>query len=366
MKGTDPINGGFTDKIRDFEVARSKFNSIPAPLRNEAGAMLRDDRALYSMLRYHTDGSKQGLYRGVDASTPSNFAGVSAEFENYTQGGKFSPRPNWNSNIMYTSTTSPDVALDRLNSQRVLGAGDTIRLNQRAVQDLRSASDSFGNIVKPYNTQVEYDPLLDIAQQEPEAFALRKNSMDSARRVGVIKKDFVSGVHNGKPWVEPLNKTTTTVYGPPVKGMAAEVAVGNTLHYGGKTVGLLGAVSEGVSIPLRRYHYINEVRKQNGLPPLSEPYDVNKFPDANASELVQGQILGTGEAMANFISMGIWDHYAHPEWEKPREPVQRGFYSDSGIKVPNWVPNYQSTLIDRNRYERQGVSFDHVYKRPPL
>ena len=52
--------------------------------------------------------------------------------------------------------------------------------------------------------------------------------------------------------------------------------------------------------------------------------------------------------MENALSVGtfgISDEYLHPEWREPMEPVQRGYYSDNGQRVPNWVPNLQSTLL---------------------
>jgi len=51
------------------------------------------------------------------------------------------------------------------------------------------------------------------------------------------------------------------------------------------------------------------------------------------------------ENAVNGATFGIYDHYVHPEWEPPMEPVQRGYYSDNGQRVPNWVPNLQSTLL---------------------
>lgn len=44
-------------------------------------------------------------------------------------------------------------------------------------------------------------------------------------------------------------------------------------------------------------------------------------------------------------SFGISDDALHPEWREPIEPLQRGYYSDNGQRVPNWVPNLQSTLL---------------------
>ena len=44
-------------------------------------------------------------------------------------------------------------------------------------------------------------------------------------------------------------------------------------------------------------------------------------------------------------TLGISDDYLHPEWREPIEPVQRGFYSDNGQRVPNWIPNLQSTYL---------------------
>jgi len=44
-------------------------------------------------------------------------------------------------------------------------------------------------------------------------------------------------------------------------------------------------------------------------------------------------------------TMGIADEYLHPEWREQIQPLQRGYYSDNGQRVPNWVPNLQSTLL---------------------
>ena len=51
------------------------------------------------------------------------------------------------------------------------------------------------------------------------------------------------------------------------------------------------------------------------------------------------------ENAINPITFGAYDDWVHPNWREPMEPVQRGYYSDNGQQVPNWVPNLQSTLL---------------------
>jgi hypothetical protein len=377
----------YNNQVSNWQAAKSAVADIPIELRNIPSALPRDERMLVNTLHYGMDAGVGHYlvtnpnqrhadlknFRLVNASDPSTLSGVSQELSDYVGTGKNRGRyvplsDRHNTGIMMVSSSNPELPLNLHNSRRVLAEAGQIRLENKAILDTTDYMMQRPDIpqARPVHKvnnlhiggKLPETPHLDVVPAVKDEFNIGTGRYrEDARRVGTIVSDA-------------SRNTTMNLYGPPVKGMGAEVALNNTLHYGGKTLGAVGAVAEGLSIPLRRYLFINKIREQSGLPPLSEPYDINKFPDASSSELVQGQILGTGEAMANFISMGIWDHYAHPEWRKPIEPVQRGYYSDAGQRVPNWVPNLQSTYQrppdtyqDRPSFEKIGARFNNMYNK---
>jgi hypothetical protein len=348
----DPKTGlkktGYNELSRRYSAAKGSHESIPLALRNTAGAMVRDDRQLYSTLRYFTDGSGQGVYRGVNASTPENLAGLSAELSLYGKGGRFAvPTANtrWQSNILFTSSPSSELAMNTRNSQRVLGLGDTYRLNERAVVD---ANPHFQNVGRPLPENK--GPLLDIAQPEPEAIALTKGNLDEARRVGMIQRDSISGVDKaGKSWTDARPSTTTTVYGPPSKTAQWMAKAEQGLHIGGKVLMVLGGVMEQFNVPDRmKGYYINALQQ-----------DPNWRPDPSDK---LGMAMWAGvESALNFGTMGMWDQKERIATDMTSGAGRgKGFY---GTMVPPVGTTSVHSVPDR--YERQGISFNHVYPQAP-
>lgn len=356
--------GGWNDKYLKHGYIEGKNSNVPSILQNQAGSLTRADRLRLTSMVYHVPDT--GTERWINASSPNNLLGVSSEFSNAGMSGTSDFKPMIASHgrsalgrntIDFLSTTSPDVALSVDSSRKLMDEYQLRQLLRNAVD--QGTNKHFQNWGASKNAPLIYG----ITEPEIPVVGLPSEVQAAERRAGNIRRvGSTQSLPNGQP--------QTVIYGPPVKGMGAEVALNNTLHYGGKAAGLVGAVSEGLSIPRRRYEYINQMRAQSGLQPLTEPYDVNRFPDAPVSDLVKAQGLATGEAFVNFLTGGIADHYLHPEWEEPMEPVQRGYYSDAGQRVPNWVPNLQSTYQrppdtyqDRPSFEKIGARFNNMYNK---
>ena len=369
---------GYNSRLANWEGVLSKQTNIPIELRNISGALPREDRHLIRLLDYkYIPATENGLVRVVNASTPSNLLGVADELKAYSYGGgsvrnvSILPTVRHPHTLQYVTTTNPDVALAPLQAGRVRSEASVLRLFHEATK-LANAKDEVdaANLVKGFNfkpLQERFTPLTDIPAVDKEPFAIPKETFNTqVRRVGFIQPEPFHGVDaNGRPYTDSQSTTQTVVYGPPAKGRMAETILNNTVHYGGKTLGAVGAVSEGISIPWRKYQILNQMRAERGEAPMSEPYDINKFPEGGISDQIKSHMLATGEAFVNFGTMGYHDDVKYPEMRKQIDPVQRGYYSDNGQRVPNWVPNLQSTYQDRPRYERQGVSFNHLYPKAP-
>lgn len=286
--------GGWNERYRDWLNLKAAHENVPLALRNTSGAMVREDRQLYSLLRHYTDIAEGN--RGVNASSPSNLQGVSAELSTHSQYGKFSPsianNNRWTNNILFTSSPSADLATDTRNAQRVLGAGDTYRLNERALSvsqpDLKSTSANFMN---------SSSGLLDVAEQEPEALVLRRKAIDEARRVGRITKDSVSFIDKktGQVGYDPLPTTTTTIYGPPDKYAGLKTALKNTAYVGAKVLAVVGGALEVARVPDRvKGYYINALKDNpNWRPDASDKFGMSLFAGV--------------ETAANFATMGLYD-----------------------------------------------------------
>jgi hypothetical protein len=366
----------YNNLVANWQASKNAVSEVPIDLRDIRGALPRDQRMLVNTLNYGMDANTvkymvdtpSGRFddktlRLVNASSPSNMAGVSEELSQFTgdtfKSGRYvPPSVRHRSGIMLLSSTSPDLPLALHESRSVLAEAQQIRNEYDA---MRSTENWMTNTAKQPFTRPSPLPAttyLDIPEVNKDPFPVNTATFkENARRVGTITPLEING--------DTSRATRTTVYGPPVKGMGVETALNNTLHYGGKVLGVAGGVLEGTSVPRRSYELINDFRRMKGEPIMTQPYDINRYPDASAWEIAAGTGLGILEAQANFITLGVTDSMIHPEWRHKPEPVQRGFYSDSGQRVPSWVPNYQSTLIDRNRYQRQGVSFDHIYPQAP-
>ena len=359
--------GGYNSKYLKHGTIEGANSNVPSILQNKAGALTRADRLRLASMVYLAPDT--GFERWVNASSPQNLIGVSRELSESGMGSRSDFKPQ-NSTlrarrtlpIQLLTTTNPDVATSVVPSMRLLDEYQLQRLMEGAIDNHHIENFDKPKYYDPRKVKLPLvngntTPFLDVPKQEVPAVGIPSDVQRAEMQAGNVRTVGYMKPH-GNGGVE------TVVYGPPTKGMAAEVLAGNMIHYGGKTLGLVGATTEGISVPWRKYQFINKDRELAGLPPISEPFDINKYPAGTTlSENVKGQILATGEAGFNFISMGIYDHYAYPELRKPMEPVQRGYYSDAGQKVPNWVPNLQSTYQDRPRYERQGVQFNHLYPK---
>lgn len=352
--------GGYNDKYFRHGSIEGKNTNVPSILQNKAGALTRPDRVSLTSMLYHVPDT--GTERWINASSPSNLFGVSAEFKDAGMSSTSDWKPRLTGHrltrsnpIEYISTTNPDVALSVGSSAKLMQEYQVGKMFEGAIGDSDTMSkwnSSQPSVKKPLT------PLLDIPKIGPEVVGIQSNVQEMERRAGSMRRvGYINPTQSGNP--------ESVIFGPPVKGMAAEMRLNNTLHYGGKTLGVVGATSEGMSIPWRKYQILNQMRKERGEAPMSEPYDINRFPEGNISDQMKSHMLATGEAFVNFGTMGMYDDINYPEMREQITPVQRGYLSDNGQRVPNWIPNLQSTYQGRPRYERQGVSFNHLYPQAP-
>lgn len=378
----------YNNLVANWHAAKGAIKDIPIELRNIRGALPRDERRLVNTLYYGMDAGVSPYlvtnpnerfdmknFRLVNASDPSTRAGVAEELSQFVGDGRRTgrfvpPSTRHNSGIMLLSSSNPELPLALHEGRGVLSQAMQIRREYEAinVNDGWLQAPQQKPPVRPIHKinnlsiggPLPETPHLDIPEVNKDPFAVGAGRYrEGVRRVGTI-------VPNERVGNSDARSTTTRVYGPPTKGMAAETIASNTLHYGGKALGFAGGVLEGTTVPMRAYDLINDFRRMNSEPVMTQPFDANRYPDASALEIARATGLGIMEAQANFITFGLTDKYLHPEWTQKPEPVQRGYYSDAGQKVPNWVPNLQSTYQDRPRYERTGVSFNHLYPKPPL
>ena len=377
----------YNSKVSNWHAAKGAMKDIPIELRNISGALPRDERRLINTLNYGMDAGVTPYlvtnpngrfdmknFRLVNASDPSNLSSVSDELSQFVGDGRKTgryvpPSTRHKTGIMMLSSTNPEHPLSLHKARGVLEQArqmrseyDAINVNEGYYQMPQKEP-----LVRPLhrinnlsiNGPLPKTPHLDIPETRKDTFNVSAGRyQEEIRRVGTITPNERVGRSDAMA-------TTTTLYGPPAKGMAAEVALNNTLHYTGKTLGVAGAALEGVSIPWRKYQILNQMRAERGEAPMSEPYDINKFPEGGISDQIKSHMLATGEAFVNFGTFGIHDDIKYPEMREQITPLQRGYLSDNGQRVPNWVPNLQSTYQDRPRYERQGVSFNHLYPKAP-
>jgi hypothetical protein len=337
----------------------ARVSDVPIEIRNIGGALVREDRQLLSLLNYHQD--QYGTVRMVNASSPSNLLGVAAELgenANIGQGGRqFAPMHNRPNQIRYLTTQNPDVALSVANSRRVLEAGELLRVQGDAVAGSSFFYKDALNLSK-YPQGIRPSPLLP-ATPFSDIPLVAKNPVgvpsvplaDEGRKVGRITRNTVRGVDKfGRPFTESLPETTTTVYGPPDKSAQWAARGKQALHIGGKTLAVIGGALEVANVPDRvKGYYMNALKN-----------DPNWRPDASDKF---GMSLFAGlEASANFATMGFYDQ---------KDRIATDMTSGAGYGKGYYgtmVPPSGMTSVHNNpesRYERQGVSFNHVYPQAP-
>ena len=321
-------------------------------LRNSRGAEVFEDRKALATLKYRQPA--MGVQRYVSASGPEDLLGVSSELEkgtsrNYTSGVK-------PSKIVLRTGPYADA---RTASTQLLLTNESLFAERMAIADSENAKllnkfgrpialDRFGNPVEvgPVGA-LDEAPIVSDAKQRPYLLPADGNA---ERTVGTIKRDTVSGVQAGRPFVEEMPTTTTTVYGPPDKSAQWMARGKQALHIGGKALAVVGGALEVANVPDRvKGYYMNALKN-----------DPNWRPDASDKF---GMSLFAGlESSANFATMGFYDQ---------RERIVRDATSGAGYGKGYYgtmVPRSGMTSVHQNpesRYDRQGVSFNHLYPQAP-
>ena len=155
----------------------------------------------------------------------------------------------------------------------------------------------------------------------------------SAKRVGNINPD-----------------QSITVAGPASKYSQLAAKGQQAFHVGGKALAVIGGALEVANVPDRvKGYYMNALKN-----------DPNWRPDASDKF---GMSLFAGlESSANFATMGFYDQ---------RERIARDATSGAGYGKGYYgtmIPRSGMTSVHQNpesRYDRQGVSFNHLYPKAP-
>ena len=151
---------------------------------------------------------------------------------------------------------------------------------------------------------------------------------------GVTEKDeFLAMMQKGLSNPDHArNFATNYTRNPALRGAVNAEMGASAIKFLGKVGAVAGIVTAPSSAVERRDRIFADWATNNrGYPNL-----VQNFGMRAQAGIENALAVGT---------MGISDEYLHPEWREPMEPVQRGYYSDNGQRVPNWVPNLQSTLL---------------------
>lgn len=357
----------YNQKMLNWQHANSASRSVPIELRGIAGALPREERMLYNTLHYGMDAgvakfispehySRFDLknYRLVNASDPSNLLGVSQEL---SDSRKFlHPNNRIRTGISLLTSDNPELPLNLREARRVIKDAGQLSLENNLVRadqmwtKTHDMADNF-NSLKNAKGNLGLYSLEDVPPVVKDEFAVGVGQYNQNKRnIGGIKRDMAIGVGaDGKPWTDPLPTTTTTVYGPPSKSAQWMARGEQALHVGGKALMVLGGVMEQFNVPDRmKGYYINALQQ-----------DPNWRPDPSDK---LGMAMWAGvESALNFGTMGMWDQKERIATDMTSGAGRgKGFY---GTMVPPVGTTSVHSVPDR--YERQGISFNHVYPQAP-
>jgi len=151
---------------------------------------------------------------------------------------------------------------------------------------------------------------------------------------GVMEKDeFLAMMQKGLSNPDHArNFATNYARNPATRAMVNAEMGASAIKFLGKVGAVAGIATAPSSAVERRDRIFSDWATNN----RGYPHPVEDFGMRVQAGMENALAVGT---------FGISDEYLHPEWREPMEPVQRGYYSDNGQRVPNWVPNLQSTLL---------------------
>lgn len=333
VKGSDNIRVYFGDELQSNHKVPSRTYW---DLRNQRGALPEPERQVLSVLKYHNTDPKTGLTRYVSNNTSDDLFGLSAELE-ASGKGPYGVRANFPVSIMTRDawaarSLEKSDELMSLNAQMEMERDAIIMGEARQHFLLKGTSAGPADLDTP-----DYSA-------RPRPFVM-PTAPQEERRVGRMTRDVVRGVDkNGKPWVDPLPSTTTTVYGPPEKYAGLRTLATNATNvartgfsYGMSGLGLYGAIDAGMSVPTRHEAY-----------------------QSAGNNWLLSQAGAQSDAMLNFMTMGAWDNRLHTGGT-------RGDYRGamSARQTPAMFRGEQSVHLDPRRYVPVGMSLDDTLSRFP-
>jgi hypothetical protein len=359
----------YNNQVSNWHAAKSATHDIPIELRNIRSALPRDERMLVNTLHYGMDAGVAPYlvnnpnqrhadlknFRLVNASDPSNLSGVSQELSDYvgtgagrSRGRYVPPSDRYKTGIMMVSSSNPELPLNLHNARRVLAEADQIRLESKAIVDTTDYLMQRPDIpqARPVHKinnlhiggKLPETPHLDVVPAVKDEFNIGTGRYrEEARKVGTIVTDAAKN-------------TTMNVYGPPDKYAQWRARGMQALNIGGKVLLGAGIVGETMNTPSRiQGYYENALRE-----------DPNWRPDI--SDKIGMSFAAGAENALNFGTMGFWD-----QKERIYEDMSSGAGYGKGY-YGTMVPRSGMTSVHYNpqsRYERTGVSFNHLYPKAP-
>ena len=342
--------GGYNDKYLKHGHIEGANSNVPSILQNKAGALTRPDRLRLSSMLYHTPDT--GFERWVNASSPQNLIGVSRELSESGMSSRSDFKPQ-NSTlrvkrtlpIQLLTTTNPDVALSVAPSMKLLDEYQLQRMMEGAIDNHHMEKfdplkfDPRKAKIGPLNVT----PFLDVPKQEVPAVAIPSDVQRAEMQAGNVRNVGYMKPH-GHGGVE------TIVYGPPDKYAQWRARGMQALNIGGKVLLGAGIVGETMNTPSRiQGYYENALRE-----------DPNWRPDI--SDKIGMSFAAGAENALNFGTMGFWD-----QKERIYEDMSSGAGYGKGY-YGTMIPPAGATSVHYNpqsRYERTGVSFNHLYPKAP-
>lgn len=359
----------YNNQVSNWQAAKSATHSVPIELRNIPSALPRNERMLVNTLHYGMDAGVAPYlianpnqrhadlknFRLVNASDPSNLSGVSQELGDYAGYGPNRSRGRYvpsdarhKTGIMLVSSSNPELPLNLRESRRVLAEAGQMRLENKAIIETGSYLEKIDDVPKARPVHkinnlhiggpLPQTPLDDIPPVVRDEFNVgAERYREGARRVGTITTDAAKN-------------TTMNVYGPPDKYAQWRARGMQALNVGGKILLGAGIVGETMNTPSRLQQYYMNALKE----------DPNWRPDI--SDKIGMSFAAGVENAINFGTMGFYDQ---------RERIFNDMTAGAGYGKGYYgtmTPPAGTTSVHYNpqsRYERTGVSFNHLYPKAP-
>lgn len=281
--------------------------------------MIEINKDFASINQTRTPSSSNPLYymgneKGVDAR---EFRAIGGSWrENTGAGAHITVNPK--ENLSFTDMVNPANRKGIRILQETtpaLSTIDKVAINQRAIYGVFNP-----NPLQPYEQPDTLTPATELTGTAPEASKIKWNT----------KYDRIT------PFLErPMSthKANLSAEAEIFLNAVKAKPIGAAVAVGGKALLGAGIALETMRTPDRiQSFYENALRENpNWKPDISDKLGMSAYAGL--------------ENAASFASLGTSDDFLHPEWRKKMEPVQRGYYSDNGQRVPNWFPNLQSTLL---------------------